>query len=294
MNTTKRFAIFLALLVGSFHSPAARAAEELTVMPLWPNGAPGFENRRDEPEQAKDYWVKNINNPTLTVFLPPKEKANGTAILIFPGGGFRELVYRAEGVEPAQMMQNLGVAAFVLKYRLPREQGSPYSLDKHPLQDGQRAMRFIRSHGAEWHIDTHRVGVLGFSAGGEMASLVSYNPGAGDPQAADPIDRLDAHPDFQINIYPGPLGVPSVLPADAPPSFFLVANDDESHVKPVLALMEKYRAAKLPLEVHLLARGGHGFNLGKRSKFVTVKNWPDRMTDWMTDGGWLPPANGQQ
>src|SRR5579863_9656141 len=95
-------------------------AEEPMVIHLWTNGAPGFENRRDEPEQTKDYWVRNINNPSITVFLPPKDKANGAAVLIFPGGGFRELVFNAEGAEPARFLNHLGVTAFVLKYRLPR------------------------------------------------------------------------------------------------------------------------------------------------------------------------------
>ena len=129
------------------------------VVPLWQNGAPGFEDRRDIPEVASNYWVRNINFPTLTVFLPPKDKADGAGVLICPGGGFRELVFNAEGVEPARYFTNLGVAAFVLKYRLPRMAGSPYSLDIHPKQDGQRAMRMVRHHASEWGLDTHRIGV---------------------------------------------------------------------------------------------------------------------------------------
>src|SRR5580765_8310715 len=105
-------------------------AGEPEVLPLWPNGAPGFEDRRNEPERAQDYWVRNIHNPSVTAFLPPKEKANGAAVLICPGGGHRELVYTAEGVEPARFLNDLGVAAFVLKYRLARETNSPYSLQK--------------------------------------------------------------------------------------------------------------------------------------------------------------------
>src|ERR1700753_719345 len=110
------------------------AQQKPTVIPLWEKGAPGFESRRDEPEVAKDYWVCNINNPTLTVYLPPKEKANGDGVVICPGGGFSLLVIKPEGVEPAQYFTNLGVAAFVLKYRLPRETNSPYSLKVQPRQ----------------------------------------------------------------------------------------------------------------------------------------------------------------
>ncbi len=263
-------------------------ADEPQVIPLWPNGAPGFEDRRNEPEQAKDYWVRNIHNPSITVFPAPKEKANGAAMLIVPGGGHRELVFNAEGVEPAMYLNDFGVTCFVLKHRLARETNSPYSLKIHPRQDAQRAMRTIRSRATEWNLDTNRIGVLGFSAGGEVVAMLVYSPTAGDPNAADVIDRMNCRSDFQISIYPGPLGVPTgEIPADAPPAFFLVANDDNSHVGPVIAQLEKYRQAKRPVEVHLYARGGHGFNLGNRSKLTSIKTWPQRMTDWLTDNGFL-------
>lgn len=274
-----------------FSAVAIPAKAEPQVIPLWANGAPGFENRRDEPEQAKDYWVRNIHNPSLTVFPAPKEKANGAAVLIVPGGGHRELVFKAEGVEPAKYLNDLGVTCFVLKHRLARETNSPYSLQIHPKQDAQRAMRVIRSRAAEWNLDTNRIGALGFSAGGEVVAMLVYSPTAGDTDAADPIDRMNCRVDFQISIYPGPLGVPTgEIPADAPPAFFLVANDDNSHVAPVLAQLEKYRSAKRPVEVHLYARGGHGFNLGNRSKLDSIRGWPQRMADWLADNGFLTSA----
>ncbi len=261
---------------------------EPQVIPLWEKGAPGFEERRDEPEQAKDYWVKNIHNPSITVFPAPKDKANGCAVLIVPGGGHRELVFNAEGVEPAKFLNDLGVTCFVLKHRLARETNSPYSLQIHPKQDAQRAMRVIRSRATEWNLDTNRIGALGFSAGGEVVAMLVYSPTTGDTNAVDAIDRTSCRSDFQISIYPGPLGVPAGnIPVDAPPAFFLVANDDTSHVGPVLAQLEKYRAAKRPVEVHLYARGGHGFNLGNRSKLASIKGWPQRLADWLADGGFL-------
>jgi acetyl esterase/lipase len=266
------------------------AVDEPAVFPLWPEGAPGFESRRDEPEQARDYWVRNIHNPSVTVFLPPKEKANGAAVVIVPGGGHRELVFGAEGVEPAKYLNNPGLAAFVLKHRLARETNSPYSLPIHPRQDGQRAMRLVRSLAASWNIDTNRIGMMGFSAGGEVVSLVTYSPTAGDPAANDPIDRADCRPDFQIVIYPGPLGIPETIPTNAPPAFFLVANDDKSHVEPVMQLVEKYRAAGRPVELHLYAGGGHGFNLGQRSRLKSINGWPERMADWLSDMDLLVPA----
>jgi len=265
-------------------------AQSFPTVPLWPDGAPGFENRRNEPELAKDYWVRNIHNPSLTVFLPPKDKANGAAVVICPGGGHRELVFNSEGVEPAKYFTNLGVAAFVLKYRLGRETNSPYSIEKHARLDGQRAMRLVRSHAGEWNLDPNRIGMIGFSAGGEVVSMVVYNPTAGDPKATDPVDRVDCRPDFQMLIYPGPLGVPSTVPANAPPAFFLVADDDRGHVEPVVSLLTKYRAAGRPVEVHIYERGGHGFNLGHRSKLATIQNWTQRLTDWMADNNILDPA----
>jgi acetyl esterase/lipase len=267
-------------------------AQEPQVIPLWEKGPPGFEDRHNEPEEAKDYWVRNIHNPSITVFLPPKEKANGAAVLIFPGGGHRELVFKSEGVEPARYLNDLGLTAFVLKYRLARQTNSPYSLQKHPREDAQRAMRLIRSRATEWNLDTNRIGVMGFSAGGEVAALLVYSPTAGDTNATDPIDRIDCRSDFQIVIYPGPLGIPTGdIPPDSPPAFFVIANDDTSHVRPVLSQLEKYERAKRPIEVHLYAHGGHGFNLGARSKLASIKSWPQRLTDWLGDNHFLDKTN---
>src|SRR6185312_2026228 len=202
------------------------AQTEPTVIPLWEKGAPGFESRRNEPELAKDYWVRNIHNPSLTVFLPPKDKANGAAVVVCPGGGHRLLVYTAEGIDPAKYLNSLGVTVFVLKYRLGRDTLSPYKIDVHAKQDGFRAMRLVRSRAAEFGLDTNRIGMMGFSAGGEVVDMVAFGKGPGDPKAPDPIDRQNAKPSFIIQIYPGPLYVPDVVPAEAPPAFLLAANDD--------------------------------------------------------------------
>jgi len=272
---------------------AALAQEAPQVIPLWSKGAPGFEERRNEQERAESYWVRNIHNPSITVFLPAKEKASGAAVLICPGGGHKELVFNAEGVEPARYLQNLGVAAFALKYRLGRQEGSPYKVQHSPREDAQRAMRLIRSRAVEWNIDTNRIGIMGFSAGGEVVSMVAYDTGEGDPAAADPIDRLNFHPAFQIMIYPGPLGIPDKLPTNAPPAFLLVANDDRGASGVIAGLFQKYREARRPVEMHVFAKGGHAFNMGARSKLASVKSWPQRLADWMQDNDLLnsaPPA----
>ena len=136
------FTRFKRIMLLSAAIPATLFAQDhAQQISLWPNGAPGFEKLRNQPEQAQDYWVKNINNPSITVYLPPKNKATGTAVIICPGGGHRLLVFNAEGVEPAVFLNNLGVAAFVLKYRLARDSNSPYSLNIHPREDAYRAMR---------------------------------------------------------------------------------------------------------------------------------------------------------
>ena len=278
----------LSLLVGGLGLSSSLAAAD-EVIPLWADGAPGFEHRRHEPEQAKDWWVKNIHHPSVTVFRPAPENNTGTAIVIFPGGGHREVVFNPEGREPAEYFASLGITAFAVKYRLAREEGSPYNLQIHPVDDARRAMRLVRARAADFGIDPHRIGILGFSAGGELAAVVSFGDFAGNPQAPDPIDRVSCRPDFHLNIYPGPLGFPTgKLNPDTPPAFFLCSMDDTFHVQPILTVLPKYMALDIPVEVHLYAQGGHGFNMGNRSKLTSIRNFPDRMKDWLQDYGWLP------
>lgn len=256
---------------------------------LWSNGAPGYESRKNEPEEAKDYYIKNIHNPSVTVYLPPKEKATGAAVVICPGGGFRLLVFNSEGREPARFLNSIGVAAIILKYRLFREENSPYTLEKEIRQDAYRAMRFVRSHAAEWNIDVNRVGIWGFSAGGEVVAQVAYGHGKGDPDAKDPVDRLNGKPDFQILVYPGPLGIPDKVPSDAPRAFLIASNEDECCSAPIVSLLERYRAAKVPVEAHIFAHGNHAFNMGYRSDFQSVKAWPRLLANWLTDSEILSP-----
>jgi acetyl esterase/lipase len=259
------------------------------VIPLWKNGAPGFEDRKDIPEEAQDYWVKNINNPSITVFKPPEGRANGCAIVVAPGGGFRELVFDAEGKQPSEFFNSLGITAFALKYRLPNEKGSPYTKDD-VRQDAYRAVRYIRYHAEEFSIDPNRIGILGFSAGGEVVMMVSFDKGDGDPDAPDPVDRVNGRPDFEMMVYPGG-DPPGRIPSDAPPAFLICANDDEYGCDEItIDLLEKFRKAKVPVEAILLARGKHAFNMGDRSTYQSVRNWPQRMADWLNDSGYLKPS----
>jgi acetyl esterase/lipase len=260
-----------------------------TVIPLWPNGAPGFQKLKDIPEQAKDYWVKNINNPSLAVYLPPKDKANGSAVVVCPGGGHRLLVYNAEGVEPAKFLTDLGVTVFVLKYRLARDTNSPYKTED-AKADGERAMRLVRSRAKEWNIDPNRIGMMGFSAGGEVVDMVAFDKDAAHLKSSDLIDANSATPNFLIQIYPGPGYIPDEIPADAPPIFLLAANDDMCCSPSVVKLLELYRKAKVPVEAHILERGDHGFNMGNRSKLRAVNTWPQRMADWLEDNNFFKPS----
>jgi acetyl esterase/lipase len=278
----------LLILLSAFTGITILNATEPQVVSLWPDGAPGFENLRNEPELAKDYWVRHINNPSLTVFLPSTTNANGAATVIVPGGGHRELVFNAEGVDPARYMNRLGVAAFALKYRLFRETNSPYTIEN-ARDDVRRAVRLVRYHAREWGIDPNRIGVMGFSAGGELTSMVAFGNTDGQSNSADPIDRVSCHPDFLAEIYPGPLGMPDAVPTNAPPAFFLAANDDVGPARTITELLDKYRAAGVPAEVHLFAKGSHAFNMGYRSRLATIKNWPQRLADWLNDNGLLAP-----
>lgn len=282
----KHLALFKLLFV---MIPGPLSVHAQTVIPLWANGAPGFENRRHEPEQAKDYWVKNIHNPSLTLYRPPADKANGAAVVICPGGGHRLLVYNSEGVAPAKFYNSLGVTVFILKYRLGRDTLSPYKIDVHARQDGYRAIRWVRSHASEFAIDTNRIGMMGFSAGGEVVDMVAFSGWKGDPKSPDPVDRENAKPNFIVQVYPGPSYIPENVTSDAPPAFLVAANDDACCSLPIIQLLQRYREAKVPVEMHLYARGDHAFNMGINRKLKSINNWPQRLADWLEDSHILQP-----
>jgi acetyl esterase/lipase len=262
--------------------PFSLAGEEGEIIPLWQNGAPGFEDRKDEAEVVERGSVTNVHFPTLTAFRPPEGKGNGVAIVIAPGGGLRKLGMKNGGYDPAKFLASHGYTTFVLKYRLSRQPGVPYKFEEHVLQDGQRAIRMVRHRAKAFGINPEKVGMLGFSAGGEVVSITCYKPGKGNPEAADPVDRLNAKPDFQMLVYPGPVGIPSKLPADTPPAFMLIAADD-NHTTVLLNLMQRFREIGVDYETHIYARGGHGFGMGTRSKRTSLQKWPERMLDWLHD-----------
>lgn len=275
-----RSAIAALVFLSVFHSGFSQENEEIV---LWPNGAPGFEARKNEPSQSQDWWVKNIHNPSITVFKPSKENDKGIGILICPGGGHRALVFNSEGRDAAVFLNSLGITAFVLKYRLAREDNSPYSIEKHPKEDAQRAMRIIRSKAKEFNVNPEKLGMMGFSAGGEVVSLVTFDSTKQPPAPNHPIDNYIAKPDFIIMIYPGPIGIPDRVSSDAPPAFLVAANNDECCSGTAIDLLVNYRKAAVPVEVHIYAQGDHAFNMGKKSPFKSVKTWPLRLEDWLNE-----------
>ena len=179
-----------------------------------------------------------------------------------------------------------GVAAFVLKYRLANQENSPYKVEEHALADAHRAIRLVRSNAEKWNVDPERVGIIGFSAGGEVAALASQRPESGPTNADDPIDRQDSRPDFQALIYPG-RSQNIVASKDSPPAFIVCGYGDRPDISEGMAeVYLKFKKAGVPAELHVYSDAGHGFGLRERNGGAVAK-WPERLLDWMDDRGLL-------
>jgi endo-1,4-beta-xylanase len=260
------------------------------VIPLWPAGAPGSEARRNEPEKIVGNNVSNIHFPTLTVYLPEKAKATDCAVIICPGGGHRNLVMQKEGYDIARWLSDHGLVAFVLKNRLARDDATPagtpqpYTIERDALADAQRAIRLVRSRASEWGVDPGKIGVIGFSAGGELAALAAAHPDAGDAAAADAIDRFSAAPAFQGLIYPGQ--AQKIHPMKgAAPAFLACGADDRPDISeglPKAYLL--FKDAGVPVELHIYAGVGHGFGL----RPGPAADWADRFLAWLGTEKFIP------
>lgn len=275
------------LLLATLFSPlCVQADESPTSFPLWPKGAPGSEARAAEAETLEGSNVCNVHNPSLTPYLPAPDKATGTAVIICPGGGHRKLCLGHEGGALAEWFQARGIAAFVLKYRLAREPNSPYTIQDHAMADTRRALRLVRSRAAEWHIKPDRIGIMGFSAGGELAAFAAMKSDAGQPGAADPIDQTSSRPDFQALIYPGTSDLFSAEKG-MPPVFIACGYSDRPDIAEGMArLYLKYKAAGVKAELHIYSEAGHGFGY-RPDKTGAAAKWPERFTEWLTDSGFL-------
>jgi acetyl esterase/lipase len=287
MTRFLRFHSFALLLGFGIHFAVAEEPKEIL---LWPSGAPGSEGKK-EPEKVRltprgDHLVSSVHRPSVTPYLPRPEIANGAAVLVIPGGGHSELWMDHEGHNLAKVLQSHGTAAFVLKYRLARETNSTYTVTGHALADTQRALRLIRTHATEWHLNPKCLGVVGFSAGGELVWLASDRFDAGKADAEDPIERQPSRPNFLGLIYPGRSG--DIQPGtNSPPAFLACAFDDEKDIAEGLAeVYLRFKRAGVSAEFHVYSNGGHGFGLSS-TETRPVGKWLDRFEEWVADSGFL-------
>jgi alpha/beta superfamily hydrolase len=224
----KTLQVFIVLL---FFASAA-LAENTTIL-LWPSGAPGSEGKTSDEtvrvNETGDHIVSGVHRPSLTPYLPSKGNATGAAVIVIPGGGHRELWMDHEGYNVAQLLSEHGVAAFILKYRLARETGSTYTVEGTELADMKRAIRLVRGRATKWGVDPERIGVKGFSAGGEMAALASTRYDAGTSGATDSIERESLRPDSQALLYPA-IPHDMNLSKQTPPAFLVRGKDDRPEI----------------------------------------------------------------
>jgi len=264
---------------------AMTGAEPQEIL-LWPKGAPGSEGKT-APQKTRisdqgDIVISSVHKPSITPYLPGAGKATGVAVIVAPGGGHSELWISHEGYSPAKWLQAHGIAAFVLKYRLARDSNSTYTVDKEEVMDMQRAIRLVRSRAKEWGIDTAKIGVMGFSAGGELAGLAAMRYTAKDANATDPIDRESDKPDFQGLIYPGNIYRLTVSSA-SPPAFIAGGYKDRKDISEGVAeLYLKYKEANVPAELHIYGNVGHGFGI-RASNTGANTHWSEEFAQWLTD-----------
>lgn len=285
------FAFVAAAQQAEWKQPAGQATLE-----LWPNGAPGTNAARG-PEMdittAKDNLIAgrpvvrlgNVAKPTLTVY-QPKKNAMGTAIVVFPGGGYHILAMDLEGTEVCDWLSSIGVACVLVKYRVP--DSGPLPKSTAALQDAQRAVGIVRAHAAEWEIDPKRIGVLGFSAGGHLSAAASTHFEKRLYERVDAADDASCRPDFAVIVYPGYLAIAEQnfaanaeihVTEKTPTTFVVQAEDDPVHVENATVYFLALKNAKVPAEMHIYADGGHGYGLRKTE--LPVTSWPKLVETWL-------------
>src|SRR5580692_2220850 len=279
-----------------------------TQVPIWPDAVPdAMPNPKPEsvgPPKGREWWPRanDVSRPTMTVYAA-KGRNTGVAVVVFPGGGYQFLAMDLEGTEICDWLTSRGITCVLLKYRVPdsgptmKNGHSYYPKVQTALQDAQRTLGLVRQHAAEWHVDAHRVGVIGFSAGGHLAAAVSTHFAQRTYPPVDAADDLSCRPDFAILLYPGHLWTPgtnlSLRPdirvrADTPPTFLLHAEDDHvDDVKHSLTYYVALQKAGVTTEMHLYAQGGHAFGL--RPTKLPIGRWPALVEQWLHTIGVLSP-----
>ena len=299
MTLTVRFLFLLVILYSISFVPLS--ADENPEINLWPAGAvpdepEGIEKRKKPTtiDKVGKMRIAYVDEPSITVYKAPKDRSNGTSVIIFPGGGYNILAWTHEGTEIAEWLNSLGVSAFVLKYRGPRrDPEKPHTL---PLQDAQRAIRIVRSRSKEWGIDPGRIGALGFSAGGHLAVMSGTHYGDKTYERVDDADDLSSRPDFLIPIYPAYLGDRKNrdqlsglvdINKNTPPMFIAITHDDSDRAYYSALLYAALKKSGVVGELHIYSKGGHGY--GMRKSKDPVHTWPDRCADWLGSMGLLGP-----
>lgn len=279
-----------------------------TNLPLWEGDPPNYTETGEVTiwDTSDIVRVRNVQKPDIAVFLPSKKNATGEAVIICPGGGYRILAYDWEGTDVARWLNSKGIAAFVLKYRLPESESNiiPY---KSPLLDAQRAMRLVRFNAEKWNLDPGKIGIMGFSAGGHLASTLSTHFDAGDPDSSDPVEQQSCRPDFSILMYPvisfsdefthqgsreallGKDPDPDLVrnfsnelqvTTDTPPAILIHSADDQGvPVQNSLAYYKSLQENQISSELHVYPYGGHGYSLAIGQGHLST--WPDRVIEWI-------------
>jgi acetyl esterase/lipase len=299
--------IIVAAAVSALFTTCVFAVDHQRIM-LWPQAIPGEDRlssefvakvaaaeKRNVPDR-----VFGVTSPSMTVYPAPAERANGAAVLVCPGGAYNVLAWGHEGSDVAKWLNSIGVHAFVLTYRVPRRKPD-FTLP--PLQDAQRALRLIRTRAGEMGIDNNRIGVLGFSAGGNLTVNVGTRY---DQQTYDPVDETDqlsCRPDFMVPVYAAYLGANGddrtetlnpelTIDRSTPPAFLVVTQDDKNRGLHSALLFAELTKAGVPAEVHVYTKGGHGY--GMRPSHNAVSEWPARCADWMSSMGFLKASGPLQ
>jgi acetyl esterase/lipase len=306
----QRFALAIGLIAG-WSVLASACTEEPLVIDLWPGATPGdtgitrAETSRihQSPLVGPTKLITNVSHPTLTLYRPPQDKNTGTAMLIFPGGGYWDLYWELEGEEVAEWLNAQGMTGIILKYRCPRRAGEvEREPPLGPQLDAQRAVRLVRSRAAEWGVDPNRIGVVGFSAGGHLALATATNFAKRLYEPIDAIDEASARPDFAVACYSGYLkdrekdAIRSdlVIPADTPPVFLAHASDDTesyggSNAENSAFMYVALKRAGVPAEVHIYATGDHDFGVRQNEKLPS--SWTALCVRWLRSRGMLTPED---